>query len=260
MRAIIDGDILCYEVGHGVEWGKEEYGLPHFDYVAEFLDTRIQQILTDVNSNLPPVIYLSGQNNFRHDIAVSKPYKGNRKDVVRPFHYLNIRAHLQGAYEAIVVDGIEADDAMAIHQMQSCEETIICSRDKDMRQIPGWHYSWELYNQPSWGPCYVCDPGWIDLVKKSTWVLEGTGLAWFYAQLLTGDRGDNIPGLNKIGPIKAHGILKGFYDEEDLYTRVLQQYYCHRGKQAEEYMLEQGQLLWIVREMQQDKPKIWELK
>jgi 5'-3' exonuclease len=63
-----------------------------------------------------------------------------------------------------------------------------------------------------------------------------------------GDKTDNIPGLPKTGPVKAYKILEGFYDEEDLKNRVVEQYHCHYGEETEEILSIRTKLLWILRE------------
>lgn len=261
MQALLDGDIFAYEVGFAAEWGKEGDEIPSFDYVQYLLESLINRILVDTESTKDPIIYLTGKGNFREKICTLLPYKGNRDKTHKPFHYNNIRIHLKGAYNAIEVEGIEADDAMSIHQMQNLSSVITCSRDKDLKMVPGWHYSWELHNQPSWGPYYVVDPGWLELQQRKNYkTLHGVGKAWFYAQCLTGDKVDNIPGIPKCGPVKAYNILKDFEDEEDLYSRVLEEYCKYYKADAEAMLLEQGRLLWMIREVDENNnPIMWEL-
>jgi len=251
MKPLIDGDILAYEIGHAAVVGyQSEY--PPWSYVADLLNARIEQICFYVKATEKPAIYLtaSGVETFRHKLYPD--YKKKRKYVLKPFHYLNIRTHLKGAYDTIEVSGIEADDALAIEQYKNLGQdppTIICTRDKDLRMIPGWHYSWELGNQPSWGPIYVVDPGYLNLEQKKSYKsLNGTGLAWFYAQMLMGDKVDDIPGIPKCGPVKTYNILKDFYDEEDLKDRVMEQYHCYYGADAEIQYELTAQLVWVIRE------------
>lgn len=266
MIPLIDGDILCYEIAFAAELGwrsitQEEDALPPFAYVHTLLETRIAQLCSEVSATSSPIIYLTGEDNFREQIAIRKGYKANRDKEKRPFHYQNIRTYLIGVMGATVTEGMEADDMLGVHQVQALKKgqlTIICTRDKDLRMIPGWHYSWELGRQPSWGPCYVVDPGYLIYQNKKFY---GTGLAWFFAQCLTGDIVDNIPGIPGVGPVKAYKILKDSYDKEDMFNRVYEQYVCHYGDNAEEELMEQGQLLWMTRELDEDnKPILWRFR
>jgi hypothetical protein len=57
---------------------------------------------------------LRAKSTIGHDIAVTAPYKGNRKDVKKPKHLPLLREYLQTAWGASVSDGQEADDDIAI--------------------------------------------------------------------------------------------------------------------------------------------------
>ena len=260
MQPLFDGDVLTYEIGFAAEHGWQGEGIPVFDYVEELLTQRIDNIAAMVGANQPPLIYLTGDNNFRFSVAKTKPYKGNRDDSKRPFHYTNIRNYLMNVYRAELVHNMEADDMLAIVQVSRLKDkdTIICTRDKDLRQVPGWHYSWELGKQPEWGPVFVEEnPG--TLLNKNGKV-TGTGLKWFYCQMLTGDTIDNIPGLPSIGPAKAFKILSGCNTHEDIFKAVRNEYRKKYREGWRTMMLEQGRLLWMCREVDKhNKPKMWEL-
>jgi hypothetical protein len=81
--------------------------------------------------------------NFRDKVAKKKVYKGNRKDSKRPLHYDNLVAYVCATRDVTCARGCEADDLLAIHQFKSEPlTTVICSRDKDLKIIPGMHYGW----------------------------------------------------------------------------------------------------------------------
>lgn len=261
MQALIDADVLVYEVGFAAEAGWQQAGFPPFDYVAELLENRINNIVAitsypyDREGLSEPILYMTGKGNFRYEIAKRTPYKervGNK-----PWHYKNIKAYLKAKYNVIESEGLEADDLMAIEQTARPTETIICTRDKDLRQVPGWHYGWELGNQPQFGPMLV-DP--IGLVKLSTdrKAIKGYGEKFFYSQCLTGDRVDSIPGLDGCGPVKAFEILDGAETLDECFKRVLEAYRGVYEDRAEEELLEQGRLLWMTRKLNQDgTPQLW---
>lgn len=256
MIALIDGDILqlTYECGFGVMAGWEGESPPPFERAAELLDNRIANIVALSGADNYQ-IYLTGKNNFREKIATIKPYKGNRVQE-KPFHYKNLRAYMQGKHNAIVVDGMEADDAICIEQYADVQQmegrfgedfsTIICTRDKDLRQCPGMHYGWELGNQPSFGPKYI---------------FKALGMRFFYRQCLTGDTVDNVQGLPKCGPVKADKILGDTLDTLEMFKAVREAYRGFYGdfELADKMLLENGQLVWMVREVDEEgKPKMWE--
>jgi hypothetical protein len=97
-------------------------------------------------------------------------------------------------------DQIEADDLLGIMLTNGrIENPILCSIDKDMLGIPGWHYNW---NKDAW-PTYVsqdeADHHWL-------------------VQLLTGDSTDGIRGMEGIGPVKANKLIKQYRSIMNLHS------------------------------------------
>lgn len=222
ITAIIDADSLCYAVGFSSNDVEEKIAL-----------SRLEQTMTDLCMDLDCEDYkgfLTGKGNFRNDIAVTVPYKGQRVSD-KPTHLTALREHLVSSWGFTVVDGIEADDAVGIAAYALAEdESIMVHIDKDLNQFRGWHYNYRK--------------------KEKYYVSEFEGLLSFYTQMLTGDRIDNIVGLKGIGPVKAKRILEECTNENELYQAVLKAY---EGDQQR--VLENGQLLWLQREANQ----VWQL-
>lgn len=199
--------------------------------------TTLTSICTDLGVNPKDKnkvrLFLTGEGNFREKVAVTKPYKGNRDPLHKPKWYKEIKEYLIRYWNAEVVDGIEADDSLGIIQMEAynynkskhsrrgdprdiqaaCsgmhggKGTIICSNDKDMSQIPGWHY---------------------DFTKKNKyWVSEEEADRWFYIQLLAGDPTDNIPGIPGVGIKTAQKLLKDCTTEKEMYDVCWKAYGKH---------------------------------
>ena len=256
MKPLIDSDVLFYEVGFAAEAGWQSDGTPPFDYAREMIDERIANICAMVGASPPTTLFTSGVGNFRYDIAKRKPYKDRPSN--KPFHYYNLKAYVKAQYDTRISEGMEADDLMAIEQTRLGGTAIICTRDKDLRQVPGWIYSWELGAQPSFGPVLVDPLGSLRLSEDGK-KLSGTGTLFFYAQCLTGDPVDSVPGLPKCGAVKAFNILEGCDDINDGFKRVLEAYRGVYGPLAENELLEQGRLLWMTRELNEDgSVKLWE--
>lgn len=261
MQPLIDADVLLYEVGFAVEsgWkaeGKE--GVPPFDYAAQSMDMRIGNICAMVGATAPPILYLTGHGNFRIELAKTTPYK--ERPSKKPFHYYNLKAYIQAIYNVILCIGMEADDAMAIEQTRRPTETIICTRDKDLRVVPGWQFGWELANQPQFGPECVDEFGRLGLSARRD-KLIGTGLMFFYGQCLTGDSVDTIPGLgNRTGCVTAYEILSGATSHLELFSRTLAAYTGLYGEiLGRERFLEQGRLLHMTRYLDEwGNPILWE--
>lgn len=145
------------------------------------------------------------------------------------------------------------------------QDTIICSRDKDVRQVPFWHYSWELSNQPAIGPFFVEPLGFLELQqkedakgKKKPPKLFGAGEKFFYAQLVMGDNVDNIGGLKGRGPAFAYNLLKDATSVQECYELVAEKYVQAWPEDWKTKMTEQAMLLYMVRELDENgKPKLW---
>ena len=247
MKPLIDADILAYECAFGAETGWEGEDPPPFDIARELLETKIANICALVGATEPYRLYLTGKGNFREKIATLKPYKGNRVQP-KPFHYGNLRAYMIGTLGAKVVEGMEADDALNLSQRYYDfheKASIICSRDKDLRIAEGWLYSWEVGNQPSFGPDYNKGYGWLFLSPNNK-KLIGRGEKYFLAQCLMGDSTDNIGGLPKYGPVLAHKMLNETETYEQGLEVVYALYKAYYGGEAAKFLLENGRLLWLT--------------
>jgi hypothetical protein len=166
--------------------------------------------------------FLTGKGNFRVELAKTVPYKGTRP-TEKPIHLQALREHLVTSWGFVVVDGIEADDAVGIEAYKLHEdESIMVHIDKDLNQFRGHHYNYRK--------------------KDKYYVSEFAGWYSFYLQILTGDRIDNIEGLKGIGPAKGAKILKDCTTVEELYDAVLKAYDGNT-----ERVLENGQLLYLQR-------------
>ena len=126
---------------------------------------------------------------------------------------------------AVIVDGQEADDEVAIRMTKEPDQYLLVGVDKDLRQIPGWHHN-----------PHKAQTEYID---------EFQAYKNFTLQLLTGDRVDNIPGLEGIGPKKAAKALQDAKTKEALLQAAFDKY--KELGYSKDYFTEQGQLLWLRR-------------
>lgn len=217
MIALLDADFLLYRVGFASE--NDDEGLAVRRLVDYFTDI----VFFDANCD-SYVAYISGANNFRYDIATTVPYKGNRT-AAKPKHYQALRERLKklGCIES---EGEEADDRIAIEAYsRDVDSYTIIKVDKDLDQLRGTHYN--------------------PISKVFKTITEEEAIKNFYLQVLQGDRTDNIPGLEGIGPKKAARALKDATTEAELYAKVLGVYTEH-GKTID-YLIEQARLLWLRR-------------
>lgn len=269
MLALIDADLIAYEAASAADMIDEGYERRSFDYVVEYVDRLIAFILENSGCDTYE-LFITGQDNFRFDIATVKPYKGNRNDKPKPFYLPAVRKLLE-SYGAVVCDGMEADDMLAVRAREmNFEDCCICTRDKDLRMVPCWQYGWEVGQQPEWGPNLVDKFGELQfrfsdkILKngeksnaiKKVW---GTGLKWFYAQLIIGDSTDNIPGLEGKGGGLVHQVIEPCTSEQELFTEVCGAYQNKYGKSYPKYLLEQSRLLWMHDQLDEEgKVILWE--
>ena len=220
------------------------------------VDARTKRIVNRYNKSNPEYAEEDKvlKHNFREEVAKRKPYKATRKKE-KPYHYDNLTAYILNSYDCRLAEGLEADDLLAIVQTREAVRnqsekapTIICTRDKDLRQVEGMHFGWAVGEQSAFGPENVDFCGEIRLIEKSSKVIKGTGWKFFCSQLLTGDAVDNIPGLPLCGPVKAFNILKDITLPEDMLRAVRDAYREKYGDVWDKELLEQAQLLWMVRE------------
>lgn len=187
--------------------------------------------------------------NFRESLATTRPYKGTRSGV-KPFHFDNLTHHLLNCFDTKLAIGYEADDLISIDHRLNPDTTIICSRDKDLRITPGYHYGWTCGSQPAFGPRKIDEFGFLEM--RDNGKLRGGGLKFFYLQMLTGDTVDNIPGIKGYGPKKAFKVLEDCTNEEELFTAVAEVYKEKAGDNWRDYYKEQASLLWMIQELDEE--------
>lgn len=217
-KLLIDADYLIYGIGFASEEDSEK-----------FAKSRLVETLEDlVYIHLKADSYeafLTGKNNYRYEIAKTVPYKGNRKDAKKPKHYDALRECMITRLGAVIVDGQEADDEVAIRMTKEPDQYLLVGVDKDLRQIPGWHHN--------------------PVKAKTEYIDDFQAYKSFCLQLLTGDRVDNIPGLEGIGPKKAAKALQDATTKEELLKAAYEKY--QELGYSLDYFTEQGQLLWLRR-------------
>lgn len=266
--ALIDGDIIRYTASAAAD-GKyyhtgnspmfkykkemnqyiEDMGLTPDDilvgYEPEPVENCLHTVKTMVHSIMEKagteqaIIYLSGSDNYREDIDSIAPYKGHRVSY-KPHHFQAVADYLIKNFDAVVVEGMEADDAMGIEQYKNFQEgypvvfdnektrddtTIICTKDKDLDMIPGWHYNWGK--------------------ELKYWVSQDNADLFFYKQLLMGDSTDNIKGIHGVGEKKAVYLLQDAETNEERYEICLEQYDIAGMDYYD--LLETANLIWIQR-------------
>jgi DNA polymerase-1 len=202
VRALIDADNLAFACAASAE---EE----DVEVACTRADSFIENILAETGAT-EYELWFSGDNNFRYNVYPE--YKGNRKASYRPLWEKEVKQYITEKWEANWTDDIEADDMLGIRQLE-CTDTILAHLDKDLNQIKGLHYNWELRRL-----------GEVVREKRIYTVSNEEADYWFFYQLLVGDTTDNIKGVRGIGPKKAAGILHGCESNRERYEAVLGRY------------------------------------
>lgn len=173
MQALIDGDICAYRSAASCEKaGDDKVRRPDVpvEIAIARCDDLMYRILQETGSTSYRV-FLSAGETFRHRLYPA--YKANRATMARPEYLQAVREHLLHQWNVELAIDIEADDKLGIYQS---DNSVICSIDKDLLQVPGQHYNFvknEFYN-----------------------INEVDGMRHFWFQMIMGDRADNVPGYD----------------------------------------------------------------
>lgn len=231
--ALLDGDIVCYRSAASCQ--KQDAITEPESVALARVDELMQRIIHETNSEFY-YPFLTGSDNFRYKYYPE--YKANRKDSVKPVYLEACREYLVTQWKAQVSEGCEADDLMAIEQTKNPDETIVCTIDKDLLQVPGRHYNF--------------------VKQEFMTITPKEGLFNFYWQFIMGDRSDNIFGFDGLARTTIPKKLQWLYDEiqfasqmgteRDMFDIVREQY------NDDVRLLANGICLWMQREPEQ----IWE--
>jgi hypothetical protein len=299
MLALIDFDIIRYKVGFACETryydvyikGDEHLGCIFtttdkkerdawvIEYVGSLEDVTLQEryipdklenCLHSVKFQIEFILsrtgateyrgFLTGKDNFRDKLV--DYYKESRRGKRKPTYYQEIGDYLIEHWNAEVVDGQEADDALSITQYtdfylqnqkvfrKPIYSTIICTIDKDLDNCPGWHFNFDR--------------------DEKYWVTEDEALLGFYLQMLTGDSSDDIPGLYRITGQKCTKKIKEplFYCDTEVemwqyvkgaYLKAVEtkckgSFNYSEPQPLVDKLIEIGRLLWIRR----TEDEIWQ--
>ncbi len=193
--SLIDADSLIWIVGYH----HKDYGAEATTMVELSCDSIIKAILAATNAERYVGVFSSKGKTFRHELYKYAEYKGNRPPRPEWFVFWEpvIVEYMTTKWKFFTTDWMEADDIVAgISTICRKElfEPIICTPDKDLKQIPGLHFDYKHMDNK------VFD------IDENTADLE------FWMSMLTGDTSDNVKALPGLGPVKAKAILKPLAD------------------------------------------------
>jgi DNA polymerase I len=263
--ALIDADILVYEAAYrcqqNIEWDEGDVSkYADIDDAIDVIDAAVALIehKTGADKSLLALTDGAREKNFRR--SVWPQYKCHREskpgssDDGRPLLYQALRHYVRVAYEVFQKEGIEGDDTIGILATADLKwlptERVICSVDKDLDNVPGWHFNWR---KPEKGVYYVT---------------EREADRNFLFQTLTGDATDGYPGIPGIGPKKAEKILNAIEEDSAFFPESPQFFWWEAVRVAyaqaaydEEYLLSQARCARILRASDWDttnqRPILW---
>ena len=187
MSALIDCDYIAYKCTAGAE-DEIDFGddvilvTSRFSEAYRMVERELYRIASDLGCFDDSILFFSDSVNFRK--SIDPAYKGHRNRK-KPCGYRRVIEALKKEYPVVVMPGLEADDAMGIYATKE-EGHIICSPDKDMRQIPG-----QLYDLKE---------GVVEITKEE-------GDRWHLIQTMAGDQTDGYSGVPGIGIKRADALL-----------------------------------------------------
>jgi DNA polymerase-1 len=193
MKLLIDADYIVYKCCAAqedeIDWGDDVIMVTSryseaYNHVKRDLNKIKNEFLWDTPEL---VLFFSDSKNFRKEIFPA--YKGHRNRK-KPCGYRRVIDDLAKEFTLIRTPTLEADDAMGIYATQY-PGNIICSPDKDMRQIPGLLYD----------------------MKETVTIDPEEGRRWHLIQSLAGDQTDGYAGAPGFGIKRAVTLF-----EEDGYT------------------------------------------
>src|SRR5210317_1718008 len=138
MSALIDCDFIVYKDCAAAET-EIDFGddiilvASKFSEALRLVEEDLYKIAEDLGCFDDSILFFSDSVNFRK--SIDPAYKGHRNRK-KPCGYKRVIEALKKDYPVVILPELEADDAIGIYATREPGH-IICSPDKDMRQIPG---------------------------------------------------------------------------------------------------------------------------
>jgi 5'-3' exonuclease len=190
MSLLIDADYIVYKCCAATEteidFGEDLIVVTsRFSEAYEYVERELYNIASDLGCFDDSILFFSDSVNFRK--SIDPAYKGHRNRK-KPCGYKRVINALKADYPVRIMRTLEADDALGIYATKEPGH-IICSPDKDMRQIPGQairSYSTEVV----------------------VTITPEMGDRWHLIQAMAGDQTDGYAGIPGIGIKRAEALLE----------------------------------------------------
>jgi 5'-3' exonuclease len=175
---------------------------------------RFEKMYFDIHNEIEETVQVSEtkyfftdcKKNFRKEIDPN--YKANRK---RNKWVSDLRKYLIDYLpNSFASDEFEADDLIYYNsQLYDVNDYIICSIDKDLKQIEGLHFDYYQMKLKDENGEYIIDEFGKEVKKRKGFIQISKEQAenLVFEMMLTGDVSDNIKGIYGIGKVKATKLL-----------------------------------------------------
>jgi 5'-3' exonuclease len=188
MSLLIDADYIVYKCCAATEteidFGEDLIVVTsRFSEAYEYVERELYNIASDLGCFDDSILFFSDSVNFRK--SIDPAYKGHRNRK-KPCGYKRVINALKADYPVRIMRTLEADDALGIYATKEPGH-IICSPDKDMKQIPG-----QLF----------------DLTQEVVEITPEMGDRWHLIQAMAGDQTDGYAGIPGIGIKRAEALLE----------------------------------------------------
>ena len=237
------GEMICCQTDVGEAWINYN---KRTDALADALDIDPEEDLIQC---------FTKKGMFRRDLEPN--YKANRT-APKPMGYSELKSKCVELPWAVMHEQVEADDLIGIFSTQLAsknQDICIVSGDKDLLQIPGYHYWHEPFwhskaKQPlrEWFTSFGMEEFTPNLFRVSPEAAE----RFFYCQILAGDSTDGIsgcPGTGMVGAKKEVGKWD-ITNPVECWQRVVQ-LYAKKGL-SESEAIKQARLVRILRNNEYD--------
>ena len=238
MSLLIDADYIVYKACAAAEvdldFGNDVIVVQSkFSDAMRMVERDLYNIARDIGTFDDSILFFSDSTNFRK--CIDPEYKGHRNRK-KPCGYRRVIEKLKEDYQVEIMPTLEADDTLGIWATKEPGH-IICSPDKDMRQIPG-----DLY----------------DFNDAVTTITEEEGDHWHLVQTLAGDQTDGYSGVPGYGIKRAealfntHGytwetVVKAFEEKDLTEDDAIRNARLARILRNTDYDFERGEpILWTA--------------
>lgn len=211
MKLLIDADFIVYKSCASAE-DEIDFGGDVILVTSKYSDA-LRAVQNEINKITreffePEVmLFFSSPDNFRKKIYPD--YKGHRNRK-KPCGYKRVITELGKRYQSVLMDGLEADDALGIYATKH-DDCVVVSPDKDLKQIPGTLYDF----------------------NSITTITKEEAHQWFFIQALAGDCTDGYSGAPGYGVRTSRKL----FDREGYTWETMVKAYESKGLTEEDALL-----------------------